>query len=78
MKLRLFVFLLLMALIVAIPASILAQDEAEIVNEEGGPTVITGELNWTLGFFAQLWTEPHIFSTMQRALSTETLNSCPR
>jgi C-terminal processing protease CtpA/Prc len=33
---------------------------AEIVNDEGGPVTITGEVNWTLGFFAQLYENPYI------------------
>lgn len=41
----------------------IAQDEvpaADIVNDEGGPVFITGEVNYTLGFFSVLYPDPYI------------------
>lgn len=36
------------------------EDEAEIINDEGGATLVTGELSYTLGFFTSIWINPYI------------------
>lgn len=33
---------------------------ATIVNDEGGPVLLTGELEFTLGFFTSLWRDPYV------------------
>lgn len=56
-----FVMLALIAVLVFSAFSVaLAQDDAEVTNEEGGALTITGELTYTLGFWADLWLEPNI------------------
>jgi len=57
---RILTFGLVLVLVISAFSMTFAQDEAEIVNEEGGAVTVTGELTYTLGFFADLWLEPNI------------------